>query len=362
MFAVLKLQQSFEPSRRLVDVDRNEKKLEKTGGTHELQCVFGVTVSGPKTALLARNDDRDARYSSFCGSLRRGKDFAVKSDRKHTSGHIFAFEYVDSYAVSYFADVLRICTWIDDFHSMRNERYRRRLFDERVSRLVRIIKVLLYSVLIPSILYHHLTTAMLIFLQSQLVLSISQRNERGKNPRSRGNSSSFFLPFCSCPRYRPCQRKLCETTTTRRRLVSGLGENVARLQYASLVSRARTRQGNGDRRRRLEILSRSVVDVGNGQRFSFRFDAVVPFSLSFSLLSFSVWPVQAQSELFPRRNQRGELGSAVRKLNINRRQLCFDKIVTRRRHCDGSARRINASISFVSSLSPLVVFSPLFSS
>lgn len=60
---------------------------------------------------------------------------------------------------------------------MRNERYRRRLFDERVSRLVRIIKVLLYSfllnsqvelkvLLIPSILYHHLTTAMLIFLQS----------------------------------------------------------------------------------------------------------------------------------------------------------------------------------------------------
>lgn len=163
-----------------------------------MQCVFGVTVSGPKTALLARNDDRDARYSSLCGSLRRGKDSAVKSDRKHTSGHIFASEYVDSYAVSYFADALRICTWIDGFHSMRNERYRRRLFDQRVSRLVRIIKVLLHSVLIPSILYHHLTTTMLIFLQSQLVLSISQRNERGKNPRSRGNSSSFFLPFCSC--------------------------------------------------------------------------------------------------------------------------------------------------------------------
>lgn len=63
---------------------------------------------------------------------------------------------------------------------MRNERYRRRLFDERVSRLVRIIKVLLFLLysfllnsqvelkvlLIPSILYHHLTTAMLIFLQS----------------------------------------------------------------------------------------------------------------------------------------------------------------------------------------------------
>lgn len=184
----------------------------------------------------------------------------------------------------------------------------------------------------------------------------------GRTLDPEGTQVHSFSHFAHASRYRPCQRKLCETTTTRRRLVSGLGENVARLQYASLVSRARTRQGNGDRRRRLEILSRSVVDVGNGQRFSFRFDAVVPFSLSFSLLSFSVWPVQAQSELFPRRNQRGELGSAVRKLNINRRQLCFDKIVTRRRHCDGSARRINASISFVSSLSPLVVFSPLFSS
>ena len=166
--------------------------------------------------------------------------------------------------------------------------------------------------------------------------------------------SSFFLPFCSFLALSAASEQLPTTETDILYIyiyifVSSRVYNIiVEFSFSTRVTVAKE-----NRRRRLEILSRfhslavySRLDSTKAVPFS-----SLPFSLFLSLsLPSIVCPVQAQSGIVPTVERR-EPCSAARKLNINRRQLCFDKIVTRRRHCHRD-KRVN--LVCLASLPPML--------
>lgn len=170
----------------------------------------------------------------------------------------------------------------------------------------------------------------------------------------RGNSAKFILsPILLIPRV---IGRVRATSNNRDRYFIYIYIFVSLRVYNIIVEfsfSTRVTVAKENRRRRLEILSRfhslavySRLDSTKAVPFS-----SLPFSLFLSLsLPSIVCPVQAQSGIVPTVERR-EPCSAARKLNINRRQLCFDKIVTRRRHCHRD-KRVN--LVCLASLPPML--------
>lgn len=204
----------------------------------------------------------------------------------------------------------------------------------------------------PFLLFHIIILLPQYSSSSNPSLQISPSEMNEGSTLERGNSAKFILsPILLIPRV--IGRVRATSTTETGILYIYLYRHAFTISSSNLVSR-RITVAKENRRRRLEILSRfhslasncSLVSI---RRKRFRFPLFLSLFLSLSSPSI-VCPVQAQSGIVPTVERR-EPCSAARKLNINRRQLCFDKIVTRRRHCHRD-KRVN--LVCLASLPPIV--------